>query len=180
MTDELGATTVLIAFCAANCPGSHRMPEARRAARLIVLDSSSRILLFRYVDADGRAYWATPGGGLEDGETPEQAAKREASEELGATVASVHELWTGKAEFRLGQRPVLQTETFFLLDCGPLVPGRDVEQAHQAERIKESRWWTLADIERSDELIFPDDFATRLRETVPRLLSGWMGHDSLR
>ena len=171
MTDELGATTVLIAFCAANCPGSHRMPEARRAARLIVLDSSSRILLFRYVDADGRAYWATPGGGVEGGETPEQAAKREAYEELGATTAKVHKLWNGCAEFHIDQGLVRQTETFFLLDCGPLVPGRDVEEAHQAEGIKESRWWTLADIEGSDELIFPDDFATRLRETVPRLQS---------
>jgi ADP-ribose pyrophosphatase YjhB (NUDIX family) len=148
------------------------MPESRRAARLIVVDSRNRILLFRYIDVDGRAYWATPGGGLEDGESPEQAAKREALEELGERIENVHELWTGHAEFRIGQRPVIQTETFFLLDSGSVVLGRDVEQAHQEEGIKEARWWTLGEIENTDELIFPDDFATRLRESVPRLHCG--------
>ena len=147
------------------------MPQSRRAARLIVVDSNHRVLLLRYIDVDGRAYWATPGGGVEDGETVEQAAKREAYEELGAKTAKVHELWTGHAEFCIQQRPVIQTKTFFLLDCGPVVLDRHLEQAHRDEGIKEARWWTLGEIETADELIFPDNFATRLRETVPGLQS---------
>jgi len=53
----------------------------RNAARLLVLNPSNQVLLFRFQhkgDAlDGRDYWATPGGGLEEGETFEAAAIRE-------------------------------------------------------------------------------------------------------
>lgn len=58
--------------------------EERQAARLVVLDAHHRILLFRHTDGHGREFWATPGGGLEPGESFEDAACREAKEELGA------------------------------------------------------------------------------------------------
>ena len=45
-----------------------------------------RVALVRRVRA-GRTYYTFPGGGVEEGETPEQAAVREAREELGLDVA---------------------------------------------------------------------------------------------
>ena len=55
----------------------------RPSARLLIFDRDGRLLLFRYVFRDGALagddYWGTPGGGLEDGETFEQAAIRELS-----------------------------------------------------------------------------------------------------
>ena len=44
-----------------------------------------RVALIRRV-RDGRTYYLFPGGGVEEGETPEQAAIREAHEELGVDV----------------------------------------------------------------------------------------------
>ena len=61
-------------------------PTPRRAARLLVIDPiSGAVLLFQYEDG-GRRWWATPGGALDGDETFEEAAIREATEEL--TVSS--------------------------------------------------------------------------------------------
>lgn len=53
-----------------------------RAQCLIVREH--KILCVRH-SQDGREYYCLPGGGIEDGETPKQAAKRELLEECGVT-----------------------------------------------------------------------------------------------
>ena len=58
----------------------------RRAARVVLLDPQNRVLLMRYDDGPPNGpHWATPGGGLEPGETYPQAALRELAEETGWT-----------------------------------------------------------------------------------------------
>ncbi len=54
-------------------------------SRLIILQSG-RILLIRRQKNDAEPYWVFPGGGVEARETPEQAAMREAREELGIEI----------------------------------------------------------------------------------------------
>ena len=77
--------------------------EDRKAARLLVLDGRGRILLFRHSDPNGNAFWATPGGGVEPGETFEQAARRESVEELGTAPAALREAGVRDTTF-LGSR----------------------------------------------------------------------------
>jgi ADP-ribose pyrophosphatase YjhB (NUDIX family) len=49
-------------------PGSPEFPE-RLAGRVIVVDPARRVLLFYYDDPPPKGrHWATPGGGVEDGE----------------------------------------------------------------------------------------------------------------
>src|SRR5215470_10618344 len=62
----------------------------RRASRLIILDPDDRVLLFQF-EHDGRRYWATPGGALEEHESYLDAARRELFEETGIVAAFVHE-----------------------------------------------------------------------------------------
>ena len=57
-------------------------PRLRPATRALVLDDADRVLLVRMGDGD-RAVWVTPGGGVEPGETDDEAVRRELLEETG-------------------------------------------------------------------------------------------------
>jgi len=58
----------------------------RKSSRAIVLNKQNRIFLFRYTFdffAEEDSIWITPGGGLDEGESFEEALKRELLEEMG-------------------------------------------------------------------------------------------------
>lgn len=59
----------------------------RIRAGIILLEENKLALIERH--RQGRHYFAFPGGGVDEGETPEQAAVREAEEELGIQVKIV-------------------------------------------------------------------------------------------
>src|SRR5688500_1639689 len=59
--------------------------DLRVAAYAVVIDAADRILLAHWNEGR-RAAWTMPGGGLEPGEDPERAARREVREETGYKV----------------------------------------------------------------------------------------------
>ena len=67
----------------------------------ILIQNNSLALMERH--RDGRHYFSFPGGGVDEGETPEQAVVREAHEELGIEVKVIRlaaEVWfNGKQQF---------------------------------------------------------------------------------
>ena len=141
-------------------------PEFRRAARLVVLDQQNRIFLFQYED-DGRSWWTTPGGGLEGDETFEEAATREAMEELSLAGVALFPLWRQTADFTFRARRIHQVEQYFLVRP-PQQDGslRDVVgEAHRRESIVAGRWWSAEELETTSEQVFPED----LRERLPEL-----------
>jgi ADP-ribose pyrophosphatase YjhB (NUDIX family) len=138
--------------------------ETRSCARLVMVDEDRRVLLLRHVDEQGREFWATPGGGIESGETPEQAGRREALEELGADHVELRWLWSGHTQVLFADRIVSQSEAFFLATTRSPILGPQVEDVHRREGIKEARWWSVTEIERSEDSIFPVDLAERISE----------------
>ncbi len=69
----------------------------RPSTRLLILDETGSVLLFRASTPAGMWLWFPPGGGLEPGESYEDAGTRELWEETGQRVPLGPHVWTRDA-----------------------------------------------------------------------------------
>ena len=137
--------------------------EYREAARVILLDPRGRTLLFRGGDPDtpGDEYWFTPGGGLEPGESLQQAARREVQEEVGVRLLELGSpVHREDIVFPFLGKSVHQKQVFFLVQVGSsevsVVGWNELER----RTVKAHRWWTTEEIQTSQERIYPENLVS--------------------
>ncbi|MEU8155284.1 NUDIX domain-containing protein [Micromonospora sp. NPDC048986] len=148
--------------------------DLRRSARAVVVDEDDRVLLLRLAIPDPAgtiAVWITPGGGVEDGETPLAALRRELREEVGLALdADPPQVWRQEivaAGFAPGHDGVVND--YFLVRTASFTPrGVMSDEELAAEHVIGWRWWSLSEISehRGPELFSPRDLATPLTELI--------------
>nr|NLJ02664.1 NUDIX hydrolase [Bacillota bacterium] len=110
-----------------------------RAFAAILLDG--KIAMVR-VDEKDRSYWTLPGGGVEEGESREEAAVREAMEETNLKIKIVRFLFQGK--YAAG------TEYCYLAE--PTKGGQHIQLGHDPELevneqvLKQAEWIPIGDL----------------------------------
>lgn len=67
-------------------------------AQVFVIKNNKVLMVKQYVDR-GDIVWNFPGGGIEEGETPEEAAIREAKEETGYNVKLIDLLFANRKKY---------------------------------------------------------------------------------
>jgi 8-oxo-dGTP pyrophosphatase MutT (NUDIX family) len=138
----------------------------RRAARIVLLDRSDRILLLHgFEPADPAvSWWFTPGGGVEAEESLELAARRELAEETGITSVRLGPLlWQRSCAFAFDGRSWEQDEWYYLgrTDATEVHPGGQTELERRS--VDGMRWWTCEELLGSRETVYPTRLAGLLR-----------------
>jgi len=156
-----------------------RAVTIRRAARVIVLDPGERILLLAARDpADGRVVWFLPGGGIEPGESIEEAARRELQEEVGldGPLLLLGPVWTRHHDFSWNGKAVSQDEWFFVHRMETQLDAATVRPAGAEEAFFEGAVWaTVAELADWGEMMAP----SRMAELLPPLLAGQLPEEPI-
>jgi ADP-ribose pyrophosphatase YjhB (NUDIX family) len=141
-------------------------PTLRRAARVLLLDEDRRVLLVR-LGYRSKRWWAAPGGGLEDDETHETAARREIAEETGYELDELGPwVWGREEVFRFEGRLYRQRERYFIASVPAFEPRPKFIDVEEAKTFDGLRWWTLAELGTTAERFAPANLPALVRELV--------------
>lgn len=137
-----------------------------------MLNEHDCVLLLRGVDSttpERAPWWFTPGGGLEPGETPREAALREVEEETGHILKSVSgPVYEQEMDFRFEGVQLHQYEQFFIAHVHDFEISDEGWTDLEKRTMRESHWWSLDELEHTAETIYPEILSQLVRTELGR------------
>jgi 8-oxo-dGTP pyrophosphatase MutT (NUDIX family) len=137
---------------------------ARLAVKLLVVDESDRLLLIHSKAPQSQAeYWYPVGGGVEAGETLQEAAAREAYEETGLVELPPGRLvWRRDHTYEFGGRTLEVHEEWLLHMVDRFDPAPAMLSDYESHGILGFRWWRAEELVRTSETVFPPQLGHHL------------------
>ena len=152
-------------------------PRVESGAGTYILSPDGKLLLIDAEGSDRVRLWISPGGGLEQGETIEQCAVREAYEETGLRVRLVRLLAVSEV-WHAGRMAILGF--LFLAEPDPWPQQPAPPDADGALRFHGCGWFDRADIASlnvpQDELylrMWPDEITMPVMQRFETTPEGW-------
>jgi 8-oxo-dGTP pyrophosphatase MutT (NUDIX family) len=136
------------------------VPSQRFAVRAVVLTPEREVLLMRTRRVTRPPYWLTPGGGVEPGESDEQALRRELFEELGLEAFELGPLLMQHSFVGPRPRRVTHRQRLFLVQHARFEPV--MSNQIEARNLECFHWWPLHELRRTSETVFPPLLALNL------------------
>ncbi|MFY9577859.1 MAG: NUDIX domain-containing protein [Gaiellaceae bacterium] len=139
----------------------------RPAVRALILDPDERVLLVRFEWPD-KAVWAPPGGGIDPGESAEQAIVRELAEECGLRDFELGPcIWTRTHWHADFEGWGGQTERIYLVrtEAFEAAPEWSVEQL-LSEGMTDLRWFTRKELAEQSVTFAPGRLPALVQELI--------------
>ncbi|TCT19959.1 ADP-ribose pyrophosphatase YjhB (NUDIX family) [Melghiribacillus thermohalophilus] len=146
--------------------------KIRKSARAILMNEKNEILLFKFIFkdvVDEKILWVTPGGGLKDGESFEEALMRELEEETGLADLKIGDwIWTRKIEIKGKSGKFLSHEQYYVVQIGEVRDSISLEKMtnHEKDTVMDVSWMNVEQLREIPESeLAPPDLA-ELIETL--------------
>ena len=144
-------------------------PVIRPTVRVLLVDEQDRVLLFRGQDPDqpSTRFWFPTGGGIEAGETPQEAARREVREETGLTEFELGpHIWNRRHVFTFYGSYQDVRELWFFARTPTFEIDISGFSKEEQEIIREYRWWSQDDLENTTDVLTPRTLASLFRKLL--------------
>lgn len=151
-------------------PGQHR-----ETARILLTNQRGEIfLLLTHFDPEVGLppRWITPGGGIDDGETPIEAAVRELWEETGIAVSQealgekLGEI-SGRWDWGDGLNHHTYVDHFYKLVVDDFELDDSGWTEDERRDVLEYRWWSIAELRATGEQVGPHGLAKLISNHFP-------------